>query len=89
MHYMYLCGWYVYFDNNKYMIKSIKKMLTNKFNMKDLDIADIILWIQIIRTSNELLLSQSYVEKILDEFSKCDNNIVKTLMDMSMYMYKK
>jgi hypothetical protein len=36
-------------------------MLTNKFDMKDLDIADIILEIKIIRISNELVLSQSHM----------------------------
>jgi len=61
MHYIYLCGWYIYFDSSEYMIKSTKKMLTNKFDMKDLDIADIILEIKIIRISNELVLSQSHM----------------------------
>jgi hypothetical protein len=64
--------------NNDYMIKSTKKMLPNKFDMKNLSIVDVILRIKISKRSDEIALSQFYyVEKILDKFSKSDNNIVK------------
>jgi hypothetical protein len=32
-------------DNNDHIIKSTNKILTNKFDMKNLGVADVILWI--------------------------------------------
>jgi hypothetical protein len=55
--------------SNDHMIKSTKKMLTNKFDMKDLGVVDVILGINIFRTSNRYVLSQShYIEKVLEKF---------------------
>ena len=55
--------------SNDHMIKSTKKMLTNKFDMKDLGVVDVILGINIFRTSNRYVLSQShYIEKVLNKF---------------------
>jgi hypothetical protein len=68
-------------DSNVHMIKSTKKILTNKFDIKDLDVTDIILGIKISKISNGLVLSQShYVEKILKNLSKYDNSTDKTLV---------
>ena len=73
--------------NNDHIIKSTKKILTNKFDMKNLGVADIILGIQISRTYDGLLLSQShYIGKILDRISKGNNNTVKTPIDISLYL---
>ena len=73
-------------DNNDHMIKSIKKMLTNKFDMKDLGIVDVTR-IQISKTYDGLVLSQShYVEKIHEKRFKCDNSFVKTLIDISIHL---
>jgi hypothetical protein len=75
--------------NNDYMIKSTKKMLTNKLDTKILGDANVILKIKIFRTFHDLVLSQSYyVERIPHKFFKGGNSIVKTLMDMSVYMSK-
>jgi len=47
------------------MIKSTKKILTNKFDMKDLGVTDVMSAIKISKTSNLLVLFQYYyVEKI-------------------------
>jgi hypothetical protein len=55
--------------NNDFMIKSTKILLANKFDMRNLGVADVILGIRITRTSNQLVLSQSYyVENILYKF---------------------
>jgi len=75
--------------SNDYMIKSTKKILTNMFHMKDLGIADAILRIKCFRKSNGLVLSQSYyIEKILDKFFNGENNIIKTPIDISVYLFK-
>jgi hypothetical protein len=64
-------------------------MLTNKFNMKDLGIINVILGIKITMTYNVLVLFQShYVEKVLNRFFKCNNNTSKTPMDISVYQSK-
>jgi hypothetical protein len=65
------------------------KILTNKFDMKYSGVANVIIEIKIARKSDELTLSQSYyTEKILDKFSKGDNRIVETLMNISVYLSK-
>ena len=40
------------------IIKTTKDMFNNKFDMKDLGVADVILGIKISKTSNGLILSQ-------------------------------
>ena len=53
--------------SNNDMIKTIKKMLNKHFDMKDMGIADVILGMKIINTSEGYVLSQSHdIEKILD-----------------------
>ncbi|KAK3043673.1 hypothetical protein RJ639_000089 [Escallonia herrerae] len=55
--------------SNNDFIKSTKKILTRKFDMKDLSVTDFILGMKITKTSSELVLSQShYIEKVLDKF---------------------
>ena len=86
---------YLYVDDililniNDYMIKITKKILINKFNIKNLGVADVIIEIKNFLISNRLLLSQyHYVEKILENFSKNNNNTIKTLIDISVYLSK-
>lgn len=48
------------------MIKSTKDMLNSRFDMKDMDLVDVILGIKISKTLGELTLSQSnYLDKII------------------------
>ena len=55
--------------SNNEVIKTTKKMFNNKFNMKNLGVADVILRIKIFKASDGLILSQShYIEKILKKF---------------------
>ena len=52
--------------NNKAIIKSTKDMLSSRFDMKDLGVADVILGVKIIKTPQGYSLSQShYTAKIL------------------------
>ena len=63
-------------------INDTKRMLSNKFDMKDLGVADLILGVRIIKTLQGLELSQShYTEKLLDKFKYLNFNIVKTPID--------
>ena len=56
-------------DSNNDIIKATKRMLTSKFDMKDLGVADVILGIKISRKSNGLVISQShYIKKVLEKF---------------------
>ena len=72
--------------SNNYIFINIKKMLSSKFNMKDLGVADVILGIKISRISGGLILSQShYIEKLLD---KDENNIARTLVDINLHLFK-
>ena len=75
--------------SNDYMLKSTKKMLTNKFFIKDLSVADVILELKMIKSFDGLILSQShYIEKKFDKFFISDNNIVKTSMNISVHLSK-
>ena len=46
--------------SNDEIIKSTKKMLNSKFDMKDMGVADVILGVRISKISNGLVLSQSH-----------------------------
>lgn len=43
------------FGSNDDMIESTKRILTSKFNMKDLRVADVILGIKISRSAQQLI----------------------------------
>ena len=56
------------FGPNTQVIETTKKMLISIFDMKDLEVVDIILEIKIIRKPNRIELSQShYIEKVIDK----------------------
>ena len=55
---MPICRWYAY--NEQRHIKATKRMLASKFDMKDLGVADVILGIKILKTPNNLALSQTH-----------------------------
>jgi hypothetical protein len=68
---------------------SLLKILTNKFDIKDLSVADVILGTNICKTSNQLVLSQShYIDTIFDKFSKCYDSTIKTPIDINMHLSK-
>ena len=65
-------------------INATKRMLSSKFDMKDLGVADLILGVRIIKNPQGLALSQShYIEKVLDKFNYLNFNVVKTPIDLS------
>ena len=52
--------------NNKDVIKEVKSQLSSKFDMKDLDAANFILGMEIIRDcANKILNQRKYVETVL------------------------
>ena len=74
--------------NDDKIIISIKNMLNSRFDMKDMGLANVLLGIQILRTSNGLILSQShYVDNILGKFDKDNSGIARTLVDVTIYIY--
>ena len=61
----------------------LRKILTKKFNVNDLDVSDVILGIQFFKISNRLILSSShYVEKVLKKFFKDDYRTNITPIDI-------
>lgn len=65
--------------SNEKLIKSTKDVLRAKFDMKDMGLADVILGVQITRTHNGIVLSQShYVDKILEKFNTNDSKVART-----------
>ena len=71
------------------MVKSTKTMLSIRFDMKEMGLANVILRVKILRTSDGLVLSQSYyVEKILNKFSKDDSGVARTPLDVNIYLSK-
>ncbi|KAL0292269.1 UNVERIFIED_CONTAM: Retrovirus-related Pol polyprotein from transposon TNT 1-94 [Sesamum angustifolium] len=62
---------------------------TNKFEMKDMGEADVILGIKLIRSTDGIAISQShYVEKILEKFGYQNSRIAKTPYDSSIALFK-
>ena len=71
------------------IIKTTKEMFNNKFDMKDLGVADVILGIKISKTSDGLILSQShYIEKILKKFKQNDSSPMRTPIDVNPHLSK-
>nr|GEU44614.1 retrotransposon protein, putative, Ty1-copia subclass [Tanacetum cinerariifolium] len=69
------------------MIKSTNGMLKSKFDMKDMGLADVILRIKIIRTHNEVVLSQAhYVDKNFNTHNVRDFGLARTPIDTSMHL---
>ena len=57
--------------------------------MKGMGPTDVILGIKLIRTSDELILSQShYVDNILGKFDKNNYEITRTPVDVSLHLSK-
>ena len=72
--------------SNDKMITSTKNMLNSRFDMKDLELADVILGIKIKRTLDELILSQShYVDNIIGKFDKDNFGIARTPIDVTLH----
>ena len=77
------------FGTNLEVVKETKCFLTSKFEMKDLNEAEVILGIRIIRNNNSITLSQShYIEKVLKKFNCFDNAPVSTPFDPNIRLYK-
>ena len=75
--------------SNNEVIKTTKEMFSNKFDMKDLGVADVILGIKISKTSDGLILSQShYIEKILKKFKQNDSSPMRTLVNVNLHLSK-
>ena len=70
-------------------INATKQMLANKFDMKDLGVADLILGIKIHKTPEGLALSQShYIQKVLEKFRYLNYKSAKTPIDMNLNLAK-
>ena len=75
--------------SNNEVIKTTKEMFNIKFDMKDLGVADVILRIEIYKTLDGLILSQShYIEKILNKFKQDDSNPMRTHVDVNIHLSK-
>ena len=76
-------------DSDDKMIISTKNMLNSRFNIKDMRLADVILGIKILRTSDELILSQThYVDNIFGKFDKDNSGISRTEVDVTLHLSK-
>ena len=76
-------------SNDDKMITSTKTMLNSMFDMKDMGLVDVILGIKIKKTSDGLILSQSYyVDNILGKFDKENSGIARTPVDATLHLSK-
>ena len=78
------------FGTSLEVIKEVKDFLSQKFEMKDLGEADVILNIKLIKGENGgVTLSQThYVEKILNRFGYSDHKPASTPYDASLVLRK-
>ena len=73
------------FETSLLQVEKVKAYLSLIFKMKDKGEEDIILGIQIMRSNNQIILSQShYVKKILKCFDMLESSPVSTLLDGSL-----
>ncbi|KAL0458385.1 UNVERIFIED_CONTAM: Retrovirus-related Pol polyprotein from transposon TNT 1-94 [Sesamum latifolium] len=71
------------------IITETKSFLKNKFEMKDMGEAGVILGIKLIRSTGRIAISQShYVEKIIEKFGYQNSRIAKTPYDSSVALFK-
>ncbi|XP_070005208.1 secreted RxLR effector protein 161-like [Nicotiana sylvestris] len=76
-------------SNNIANINATKSMLTSKFDIKDLGVADLILGIKIHKTPQSLALSQShYTKTILEKFKHLNFKVAKTPIDVNLALAK-
>jgi len=77
------------FGSNIPTINSVKSLLGNNFDMKDLGETDVILGIKITRSDKGISLDQShYVEKILRKYNYFDCKPASTTYDPSVKLFK-
>ena len=75
--------------SNKDMINRTKSMLSGKFDMKDMGLADVILGIKLTRHSEGITLSQAhYAEKILERFKNYSSGTAKSPVDPQLHLTK-
>ena len=67
-------------DSNKYIIKSMKKMLTNKFDMKDLSVTNDILEIKISRIFNNKYMIKSMKKMLTNKFDMKDMIVTNEIL---------
>ncbi|XP_070005782.1 uncharacterized protein [Nicotiana sylvestris] len=86
---------YLYVDDMLIMsndiasINATKHLITRKFDMKDLRVADLILGIKIHKTSQGLTLSQShYIKTVLEKFKYLGLKVAKTPIDVNLTLAK-
>jgi hypothetical protein len=71
------------------VINEVKTFLCQSFDMKDMDKANVILNIKLIKGENEITLTQShYVKKVLNCFGYKDNKSSPTPYDPSLVLWK-
>ncbi|KAL0373638.1 UNVERIFIED_CONTAM: Retrovirus-related Pol polyprotein from transposon TNT 1-94 [Sesamum radiatum] len=71
------------------IITETNSLLKNKFEMKDMGGADVILVIKLIRSTDGIAIFQShYVEKIIEKFGYQNSIIAKTSYDSSVALFK-
>ncbi|KAL2235247.1 UNVERIFIED_CONTAM: Retrovirus-related Pol polyprotein from transposon TNT 1-94 [Sesamum indicum] len=71
------------------IIIETKSFLKNKFEMKDMGEANVILGIKLTRSTDGITISQShYVEKIIEKFGYQNSRIAKTPYDPSVALFK-
>jgi hypothetical protein len=78
------------FGNNINVIKEVEDFLSNNFEMKYLDEADVILNIKLLREENGgvTLVQSHYVEKVLNRFGYSDCSLSPTPYDSSVLLRK-
>ncbi|KAL2250151.1 UNVERIFIED_CONTAM: Retrovirus-related Pol polyprotein from transposon TNT 1-94 [Sesamum indicum] len=71
------------------IITETKSFMKNKFEMKDMGEANVILGIKLTRSTNGIAISQShYIEKIIEKFGYQNSRIAKTTYDPSVALLK-
>ncbi|XP_020258311.1 uncharacterized protein LOC109834691 [Asparagus officinalis] len=77
------------FGSNIGIINETKSILSSKFEIKDMGVADVILGLKLIRLVKDIAISQShYVEKVIEKFGYKNCKPVKTPYNPSVTLHK-
>ena len=78
-----------FIDTDDVLIVNIKKLLSGKFNIKDLNPAIYYLRIKIVRTDTTIILRQtSYIDQVLKRYGIKNYKLVSTLINVNVRLCK-
>ena len=79
----------IFIENNLSMFEDFKKAMVKEFEMTDIRLMAYYLSIEVKQKEDEIFISQeSYTKEILKKFKMDDYNLISTLMECGINLFK-